>query len=107
MRITAGPYLQNVARDAITIMWHTDEPATSIVEYEQSPRLGWSAYEGRPEPTYPSPQVRTSRIKHDSRRPSHGTENGLQDYLYRVSSTSAGGEFVDRLSRRELSHRRA
>ena len=53
MRITAGPYLQNVARDAITIMWHTDEPATSLVEYEQSARLGWSAYEGRPEPTYP------------------------------------------------------
>ena len=53
MQITAGPYLQNVARDAITIMWHTDEPATSLVEYEKSARLGWSAYVGRPEPTYP------------------------------------------------------
>ena len=36
MQITAGPYLQNVARDAITIMWHTDEPATSLVEYEKT-----------------------------------------------------------------------
>ncbi len=93
MRITAGPYLQNVARDAITIMWHTDEPATSVVEYEKSARLGWSAYEGRPQPTYPlcgeSPELRGV---HAVRLTGLETE---QDYFYRVSSTSAGGESVE------------
>ena len=92
MQITAGPYLQNVARDAITIMWHTDEPATSLVEYEKSARLGWSAYVGRPEPTYPC------RIESDELRTVHAVRlTGLeieQDYFYRVSSSSPGGDTV-------------
>lgn len=92
MRITAGPYLQNVAQDAITIMWQTDEPATSLVEYERTARLGWSAYAGRPEPTYPL------RSGNQELRAVHAVRlNGLeteQDYFYRVSSTFAGGETV-------------
>jgi hypothetical protein len=91
VKITAGPYLQNVAQDAITIMWQTDEPATSMVEYEQSTRLGWSAYEGRPEPTYPY------RMNSDEMRTVHAVRlTGLateQDYFYRVSS-SAGTDFA-------------
>lgn len=90
MRITAGPYLQNVAQDAITIMWHTDEPATSVVEFEQSKRLGWSAYAGRPEPTYPC------RSEDHSLCTVHAVRlTGLkaeQDYFYRVSTSSPGGE---------------
>ena len=86
MRITAGPYLQNVARDSITIMWQTDQPATSLVEFEKSARLGWSAYEGRPEPTYPS------RVMSSELRTVHAVRvTGLdieQDYFYRVSSSS-------------------
>ena len=85
MRITAGPYLQNVARDAITIMWHTDEPATSLVEYEQSTRLGWSAYAGKPEPTYPCRKEDLAlRTVHAVRLTGLETE---QDYFYRVSSS--------------------
>lgn len=92
MRITAGPYLQNVARDAITIMWQTDEPATSLVEYEQSARLGWSAYDGRPEPTYPCREEdRALRTVHAVRLTGLESE---QDYFYRVSSTSPSGESV-------------
>ncbi len=87
MKITAGPYLQNVAHDAITIMWQTDEPATSVVEYERSARLGWSAYAGRPEPTYPC------RSEDPEPRTVHAVRiTGLeaeQDYFYRVSSCSA------------------
>ncbi|MDE2840540.1 MAG: metallophosphoesterase family protein [Chloroflexota bacterium] len=90
MRITAGPYLQNVARDAITIMWQTDEPATSVVEFEQSKRLGWSAYAGRPQPTFP---WRRENLKlctiHAVRLTGLVAE---QDYFYRVSSSSPGGE---------------
>ena len=48
MEIINGPYLQNVTKHSITVMWHTDRPATSAVEYEVSQRLGWSAYVGRP-----------------------------------------------------------
>ena len=85
MRITAGPYLQNVARDAITIMWHTDEPATSLVEYEKSARLGWSAYAGKPEPTYPCREEdRALRTIHAIRLTGLEPE---QDYFYRVSSS--------------------
>ena len=90
MRITAGPYLQNVARDAITIMWQTDEPATSAVEYERSARLGWSAYAGRPEPTYPCrTENRELRTIHAVRLTGLETE---QVYYYRVSSSSSDGE---------------
>ncbi len=92
MRITAGPYLQNVARDAVTIIWHTDVPAASTVEYEQSGRLGWSAYEGRPEPTYPC------RRESDELRTIHAVRlTGLeteQEHFYRVSSSSPGGDTV-------------
>ena len=89
MQITAGPYLQNVARDAVTVMWHTDEPATAAVAYEKSARLGWSAYAGRPQPTYPclaeSPALRTV---HAVRLQGLAAE---QEYFYRVSSTSPQG----------------
>lgn len=86
MRIVAGPYLQNVAQDAVTIMWQTDEPATSVVEYEQSARLGWSAYEGRPQPTYPiRSEVHELRTIHAVRLTGLEAE---QEYLYRVSSFS-------------------
>ena len=37
----------------MTIMWHTDEPGTSVVEYERTKELGWSIYTGKPEPAYP------------------------------------------------------
>ena len=87
MRITAGPYLQNVAHDAITIMWQTDAPAASVVEYERSARLGWSAYAGRPEPAYPL------RSENPEPRTIHAVRlTGLeaeQDYFYRVSSCAA------------------
>ncbi len=92
MKITAGPYLQNVAQDAVTVMWHTGEPATSVVEYERSARLGWSAYEGRPEPTYPCRSAdREPRTLHAVRLTGLETE---QAYFYRVSSSSPGGTSV-------------
>ena len=88
MKITAGPYLQNVSQDAITIMWQTDTPATSTVEYERSARLGWSAYEGRPEPTYPDrSEDQEPRLLHAVRLTGLEVE---QDYSYRVISSSAG-----------------
>lgn len=33
LKIIKGPYLQNVTRDGITIMWETDKPSTSEVWY--------------------------------------------------------------------------
>ena len=48
VNIICGPYLQNATRHSMTIMWHTDEPGSSVVELERAERLGWSAYVGRP-----------------------------------------------------------
>jgi predicted phosphodiesterase len=42
-----GPYLQNVCRDRITIMWETARPADSRVDYGLTPELGKSLYESR------------------------------------------------------------
>lgn len=93
MRITAGPYLQNVARDAVTVMWQTDEPATSVVEFEQSARLGWSAYAGRPEPTYPCRSEDTTlRTIHAVRLTGLEAE---QDYFYRVFASTPKGSSVN------------
>ncbi|HOD50904.1 MAG TPA: FN3 domain-containing metallophosphoesterase family protein [Candidatus Hydrogenedentes bacterium] len=39
-RIAAGPYLQNVSPDAATIMWITDKPCLSWVDYGPTPELG-------------------------------------------------------------------
>lgn len=33
LQITKGPYLQNVARDGITVMWETSRPSAGQVEY--------------------------------------------------------------------------
>ncbi|UCH34730.1 MAG: metallophosphoesterase family protein [Armatimonadota bacterium] len=33
LRIKIGPYQQHVTRDSITIMWETNRPASSVVEY--------------------------------------------------------------------------
>lgn len=92
MRIICGPYLQNVTKHSITIMWHTDEPATSLVEYEASQRLGWSAYVGRPQPTY------TNRLEDNRLVTVHAvTLKGLKEEwesYYRVSSAVLGGSPV-------------
>ncbi len=89
MKITAGPYLQNVTSNGITVMWHTDRPAPSRLEYERARRLGWSAYDLPPAPVYPE-AVEDHRMV-----TVHAvTLNGLDEewrYFYRVSSTAADG----------------
>lgn len=37
LKIITGPYLQNVKEHGITIMWVTNQPSTSIVEYGSTP----------------------------------------------------------------------
>ncbi len=92
MKITVGPYLQNVAGDAVTVMWHTDAPATSAVAYEESARLGWTAYAGRPVPTYPClAEDRALRTVHAVRLTGLTAE---QEYFYRVASVSPSGASV-------------
>ena len=92
MKIICGPYLQNVTKHSITVMWHTDEPAASVVAFERCERLGWSAYDGRPEPTYPQ------RVADNRRLKIHAvTLTGLDEewtYRYRVSSTAEDGATV-------------
>ena len=39
-RIIAGPYLQNATPDAVTVMWITDKPCLSWVDYGPTPELG-------------------------------------------------------------------
>jgi len=89
LKITAGPYLQNVAKDGITVMWHTDEPGSSVVEYEANTRLGYSAYVGQPSPTYPE------RVEAGGPTTIHAvTLSGLREcweHFYRVSSVAADG----------------
>ena len=92
MNITAGPYLQNVGKDRITIMWHTDEPGSSAVEYEASTRLGYSAYIGKPVPTFPH------QVEEKQPAAIHAlTLGGLQpcwEYFYRVLSVGPDGSLV-------------
>lgn len=38
-RIVAGPYLQNVTPDGATVMWITDKPCVSWVDYGASPDM--------------------------------------------------------------------
>lgn len=84
MRITAGPYLQDVSRNGITVMWHTDEPGSSRVEFQRADRLGWSTYDPPKSPDYPlwREESGTTRI--------HAVRlSGLDDgwcYHYRVAS---------------------
>ena len=89
MEIICGPYLQNVTKHSMTIMWQTDGPGTSVVEYERAKELGWSAYVGKPNPTYP--------YRAEAARPVtvHAvTIEGLDEqwtYFYRVRSLGAAG----------------
>lgn len=89
MEIICGPYLQNVTKHAITIMWHTNEPGTSLVEYGASERLGWNAYAGRLKPVYDTRQ--------GDERPKtvHAVRlEGLEEewvYDYRVRSSGSDG----------------
>lgn len=89
MRITAGPYLQNVTRDSITVMWHTDEASTSAVEFEASEKLGWSAYEEKKSLSFPE------RVSDDRLVRVHAlTITGLLEewvYFYRVASEDGDG----------------
>ena len=90
MRITAGPYLQDVKRTSMTVMWHTDEPGTSRVEFERAARLGWSEYAPPAPPTYPE-----CREEPGARTVHAVTLTGLEHgwcYHYRVASRDAGGE---------------
>ncbi len=92
MNITCGPYLQNVTKHSMTIMWHTDEPSTSRVEYERAEELGWSAYVGIPKPTY------SERVEDDRLVMIHAiTLEDLDEewkYHYRVRSVAAAGNSV-------------
>ncbi len=89
MEITCGPYLQNVTKHSITIMWHTDEPGTSLVEYGQSERVWWSPYREVPEVNYESRQE-DDRLKTVHAVRLEGLEAG-QIYDYRVTSCTADG----------------
>jgi hypothetical protein len=88
MEIVCGPYLQNVSPHAITVMWHTDLPATAAVEYGPRPRLGAYAYDEPQAPTY-SLRAESSRlatvhaITLDGLLPEH-------EYDYRVVATAPG-----------------
>ena len=89
MAITVGPYLQNVAQNSMTIMWHTDEPGSSIVEYEGNHRQGWSAYTGRPSPSYGT-RIEDGRLKTIHAVTLDGLEEATE-YFYRVSSAAPEG----------------
>ena len=92
MNITYGPYLQNVTKHSMTIMWHTDEPGTSVVEYERAEELGWSVYVGRPEPTYPE-QVEDTRLSDVHAVTLEGLDQAWK-YFYRVRSAADGSAAV-------------
>ena len=90
MKITAGPYLQDVAADGITVMWHTDEPSSSIVEYEANPEgVGFNHYRGGPS----TPEYR-EHVEDDRRVCVHAVRlEGLRkcwEYFYRVRSEANG-----------------
>lgn len=46
--LTRGPYLQSVTTDSIVIVWETDAPADSRVDYGLTPDLGMSVTDATP-----------------------------------------------------------
>jgi len=82
--IIAGPYLQHVTQTSMTIMWETDQPCTSIIEYGRAERLRKN-----------DPIPLKNRIEESKKKAIH--EVVLKNlapqtnHLYRVSSANAGG----------------
>lgn len=85
--IIAGPYLQHVTQSSMTIMWETDQPCTSVVEYGQAQ---W-VKKGRAVPL-------KNRIEEDKKKTIHELilkELAVQtNYFYRVSSVNEDGAKV-------------
>lgn len=50
LRLVRYPYIQNVTQDSVVIVWTTDQPGDSIVEYGVTPEYGLSA-QGEPNAT--------------------------------------------------------
>lgn len=82
--IIAGPYLQHVTQTSMTIMWETDQPCTSAVEFGQAERVGKNQ----------ATPLR-SRIEENRKRTIHEVVlEGLKaqtNYFYRVNSANADG----------------
>ncbi len=76
LKIAVGPYLQNVTTTGITIMWETNRPATSLVEFGESARFAHRVDA--------SDTVRIHEVRLSGLRP--GTP-----YFYRVVSRDVGG----------------
>ena len=87
-KIIAGPYLQHVTGNSITIMWETDQPATSMLEYG---RAQWLEDKDKPAPL-------PHREKQDEVRTIHEVRlyplEVQTNYFYRVTSTTDEGKEV-------------
>lgn len=85
--IIAGPYLQHVTQNSITIMWETDQPCTSVVEYGQAEWV---------KKTDPVPLKKL--VEDNKNKTIHELVlKGLKvqtNYFYRVSSVNADGAKV-------------
>lgn len=85
--IITGPYLQHVTQTSMTIMWETDQPCTSVVEY------GEAEFVGKDQAV---PLGKLTRA--DGKKKIHEfILKGLKvqtNYFYRVSSVNADGAKV-------------
>jgi len=83
--IIAGPYLQHVTQTSMTIMWETNQPCTSVVEYGQAEWLK------KDDPTPLKNMVEENNNKTIHELDLKGL-NVQTDYFYRVSSVNAESE---------------
>jgi len=79
LKIVVGPYLQNVTQTGMTVLWETNRPAASVVEFGES-----ASFSGKVEKKEPVRihEVRLSGLKPES------------TYFYRVLSYDANGDLV-------------
>lgn len=77
---TAGPCLNYVTEDSISLIWETDRPAFALIEWGRTAELGNSA------------KIENAARLHDFTI--EGLESG-KPYFYRIQSTDAAGETID------------
>lgn len=80
LHFTAGPYLQYVTQNSISILWETDQPTAATVMY------------GKQHPFTETIEIKQSKTLHEI------TLNNLQGnspYFYRILALSETGETID------------
>ncbi|MCP4604202.1 MAG: metallophosphoesterase family protein [Proteobacteria bacterium] len=85
LKVIAGPYLQNSTQTSITIMWETNRPSTSHVDYGLDVNYGLKVVD--------SEEVAIHEIKLTGLSPERHYQYAVRSYLEQETVTITGGSF--------------